>query len=92
MRSKSSAKSKSTMPPIELRLSHVEAVHLKRLLVAGAKADVSVMINSRDSSTKHLALTSLFVASELCEHLDEVCLPVVFGWYGLEEFPAITPA
>jgi len=80
------------MPPIELRLSHVEAVYLKRLLVAGAKADVSVMINSRDSSTKHLALTSLFVASELCEHLDEVCLPVVFGWYGLEEFPAITPA
>jgi len=80
------------MPPVELRLSHAEAVHLKRLLVAGAKADVSVMNSSRDSSTKHLAQTSLFIASELCEQLDEVCSPVVFGWDGLEEFPTITPA
>lgn len=80
------------MPLVELRLSHAEAVHLKRLLVTGAKADVSVMMNTRDSSSKYLAQTSLFIASELCEQLDEVCSPAVFGWDGLEEFPAITPA
>lgn len=79
------------MSPVELRFSHAEAVHLKRLLVAGAQADVSVMASSRDSSTKHLAQTSLLIASEMCEQLDEVCTHVVFGWDGLEGFPDIQP-
>lgn len=80
------------MSPVELHLSHAEAVHLKRLLVAGAKADKSVMVSSsRDTAEIHLSQTSLLIGSEICEQLDEVCTHVVFGWDGLEEFPAIQP-
>jgi hypothetical protein len=74
---------------IELRINAVEAVHLKRLIVSGAKCDLSIAASETDSSAKHHALTSFFIASELCEQLDQVCAGDVFGWDALPAFPEL---